>query len=135
MQATDVLAKIMKRNGVEELFDAEKITKAIQKAGEATGEFGRDVAEKLTLRVVNIAIQMATVDEKPNVEQIQDIVEEVLISSPYKKTAKSYIIYRDQHTKIREITSASNVNLVDQYLSRADWKVNEIATWHFRFKD
>ena len=131
MQATDVLAKIMKRNGVEELFDAEKITKAIQKAGEATGEFGRDVAEKLTLRVVNIAIQMATVDEKPNVEQIQDIVEEVLISSPYKKTAKSYIIYRDQHTKIREITSASNVNLVDQYLSRADWKVNENSNMAF----
>ncbi|MDD3375470.1 MAG: ribonucleoside triphosphate reductase [Candidatus Omnitrophica bacterium] len=131
MQATDVLAKIMKRNGVEELFNAEKITRAIQKAGEATGEFGRDVAEKLTLRVVNIAIQMATVDEKPNVEQIQDIVEEVLISSPYKKTAKSYIIYRDQHTKIREITSASNVNLVDQYLSRADWKVNENSNMAF----
>jgi len=131
MQATDVLAKIMKRNGVEELFDAEKIVKAIQKAGEATGEFERDVAEKLTLRVVNIAIQMATVDEKPNVEQIQDIVEEVLISSPYKKTAKSYIIYRDQHTKIREITSASNVDLVDQYLSRADWKVNENSNMAF----
>ncbi len=131
MQATEVLAKIVKRNGKKESFFAEKITSALQKAGEATGEFNRDVAEKLCLRVVNTAIHMGTVDQALTVEQIQDTVEEVLITSPYKKTAKAYILYRDQHAKIREITSASNVNLVDQYLSRSDWKVNENSNMGF----
>jgi len=55
MQTTEVLTKIVKRNGGSEPFNAEKITIAIQKAGEATGEFGRDVAQKLTMRVINIA--------------------------------------------------------------------------------
>ena len=61
----------------------------------------------------------------PSVEQIQDIVEEVLISSPHKRTAKAYIIYRDQHARIREIVSKADVDLIDRYLERADWQVNE----------
>ncbi|MCX5681078.1 MAG: ATP cone domain-containing protein, partial [Candidatus Omnitrophica bacterium] len=131
MQGTEVLTNIIKRNGASEPFHAEKITLAIQKAGEATGEFGLEAAQKLTLRVINIAQQMMTPNSFPTVEQIQDIVEEVLISSPYRKTAKSYIIYRDQHAKIREIASASNVNLVDQYLTQADWKVKENSNMGF----
>ncbi|MDP8266177.1 MAG: ribonucleoside triphosphate reductase [Candidatus Aceula meridiana] len=131
MQITDVLTKIVKRNGAEEHFDAAKITRALEKAGEATGEFNRAAAEKLMLRVVNIAQQIVGTDRSPTVEEVQDIVEEVLISSPYKKAAKAYIIYRDQHHKIREISSTSNVNLVEQYLSRADWKVNENSNMAF----
>ncbi len=55
----------------------------------------------------------------------QDIVEEVLLASPYKKTAKSYIIYRDQHSRIRELVSKAGVDLIDQYLEKLDWQVNE----------
>ncbi|HNV23441.1 MAG TPA: ribonucleoside triphosphate reductase, partial [Candidatus Omnitrophota bacterium] len=128
--ATDVLTKISKRNGTYEKFDSQKITRAIAKAGQATGEFGEDVAHKLTIRVLNIVQQLIT-DRFPTVEEIQDTVEEVLLTSPYRKTAKAYIIYRDQHTKIREITSKSNVDLVDQYLSRLDWKVNENSNMAF----
>ena len=105
--------KIKKRNGEIVNFDASKITNAIFKAGQATGEFGFDIAKKLTLRVLDIAIN--TIGGKiPSVEEIQDIVEEVLISSPYKKTAKAYIIYREQHAKIREITTRASLDLVDQ---------------------
>ena len=82
MQITDVLTKIVKRNGAEEHFDAAKITRALEKAGEATGEFNRAAAEKLMLRVVNIAQQIVGTDRSPTVEEVQDIVEEVLISSP-----------------------------------------------------
>jgi len=97
--------KIKKRNGEVVNFDASKITNAIFKAGQATGEFGIDVAKKLTLRVLDIAIDI--IGEKiPTVEEIQDIVEEVLITSPYKKTAKAYIIYRDQHAKKRNLQPA-----------------------------
>ena len=130
MKTSQVLTKITKRNGAQDDFDVAKITKAIQKAGEASGEFSFEVAQKLTMRVLNLAQQMAG-ENFPTVEQIQDIVEEVLLSSPYKETAKKYIIYRDQHKQIREITSKSSVELVDQYLKRADWKVNENSNMGF----
>lgn len=54
MQATKKILAIVKRNGRIERFDREKIIRAIQKAGEATGEFDRTSAEKLTIRVVNL---------------------------------------------------------------------------------
>ncbi len=124
MGPTITITKIIKRDGTSEDFNYQKITHAILKAGCATGEFDEPIAKNLTLRVLNIIHQMMT-EEPPTVEQIQDIVEEVLLTSPYRKTAKAYIIYRDQHSKIREITSRSQVGLVDQYLDKLDWKVNE----------
>lgn len=116
--------KIRKRNGQICDFDKSKIQRAIERAGDATAEFGANIAEKLTIRVLNL-MQAAITAEIPEVEQIQDIVEEVLISSPYKKTAKAYIIYREQHAQIREMVSAAEVKLIDQYLDKLDWQVNE----------
>jgi ribonucleoside-triphosphate reductase len=119
-----VFVSIKKRNGVIVPFRPDKITTAIARAGKATGEFDEEIAERLTLRVLNLA-QQALPGDVPSVEQIQDIVEEVLISSQYKRTAKAYIIYRDQHARIREIVSRADVDLIDRYLERADWQVNE----------
>lgn len=124
MQAIGTITSIVKRNGSVVDFHPQKITTAIFKAGQAAGEFGEPEARNLTIRAVNIAQQMFAA-RNPSVEEIQDIVEEVLLTSPYRKAAKAYIIYRDQHAKIREITSRSQVGLVDQYLDRLDWKVNE----------
>ncbi len=122
--------KIVKRDGRIVDFNSEKITQAILKAGRATGEFDIEVAKKLTVRVLNLAYQLIR-DRTPTVEEIQDIVEEVLISSPYKKTAKAYIIYRDQHAKIREIRTKAGVDLVTQYLEKLDWQVNENSNMSF----
>ncbi|MFO8144196.1 MAG: ribonucleoside triphosphate reductase, partial [Candidatus Syntrophosphaera sp.] len=119
-----MFSKIRKRNGNIVSFDKEKIVLAIQKAGGATGEFDQDIAEVLTQRVVNLAKQIINI-EIPEVERIQDIVEEVLLASPYKKSAKAYIIYRDQHARIREMFSTAGVQLIDQYLGKLDWQVNE----------
>ncbi|MBF0385961.1 MAG: ribonucleoside triphosphate reductase [Candidatus Omnitrophica bacterium] len=130
MKKSQVLTKILKRNNAQEEFNSQKIANAIRKAGEATAEFGEDIAQKLTIRVINIA-QQIFVDKHPTVEDIQDVVEDVLLTSPYKATAKAYIIYRDQHNKLREITSKSNVELVDQYLDKTDWKVNENSNMSF----
>lgn len=115
---------IRKRNGQIVDFDRSKITRAIFKAGEASGEFDADIAATLSQRVLNLARQMITT-ELPEVECIQDLVEEVLLASPYKKTAKAYIIYRDQHARIRELVSTAGVKLIDQYLEKLDWQVNE----------
>ncbi len=121
---------IIKRNGVEVRFDAEKIARAIMKAGAATGEFDAPIAKRLALRALTMAEQ--TLGEKlPTVEEIQDIVEEVLLASPYRKTAKAYILYRDQHARIREIAASANGELVDQYLNQRDWRVNENSNMTF----
>jgi len=122
--------KIKKRDGRIVKFDSEKITNAIAKAGSATGEFDRKIAERLTLRVLDLA-QQSISDKIPTVEDIQDVVEEVLLSSPYRKTARAYIIYREQHARIREITENARVDLVDQYIQKTDWKVNENSNMTF----
>lgn len=115
---------ILKRNGNKVPFDAAKIINAILKAARTTGEFDdEETAKKLTMRVINLA-QALYYDEVPTVENIQDIVEEVLLTSLFKKTAKAYILYRDQHARIREMYSA-DVDLIDHYLEKLDWKVNE----------
>jgi ribonucleoside-triphosphate reductase len=119
-----MFSMIRKRNGNIVSFDKHKIAMAILKAGLATGEFGEEIAEVLTLRVINLTQQVIQ-DEIPEVERIQDVVEEVLLASPYKKTAKAYIIYRDQHARIRELVSTAGVKLIDQYLEKLDWQVNE----------
>ena len=110
-EATKTLARVVKRNGKEEVFNPGKITSAIGKAGEATGEFGREMAQKLTVRVVNLIHQFVK-DQPRSVEEIQDIVEEVLLTSPYRKSAKAYILYREQHAQIREIANKFNTDLV-----------------------
>ena len=122
--------KIIKRDGSIKKFDASKITNAIAKAGKATGEFSYKEALKLTIKVLNIASQIVK-NRIPTVEEIQDIVEEVLLSSPYKKTAKAYILYRDQHRMIREISSKFNIDLIDSYLTKSDWKVKENSNMSF----
>jgi ribonucleoside-triphosphate reductase len=125
-----VFKKIKKRDGRVVNFNTQKITDAIAKAGEATNEFDTEIAQKLTLKVLNLA-QQAITQKIPTVEGIQDVVEEVLLSSPYRKTARTYIIYRDQHARIREITAKANVDIVDQYLEQIDWQVNENSNMTF----
>ncbi|MDD5173368.1 MAG: ribonucleoside triphosphate reductase [Candidatus Omnitrophica bacterium] len=122
--------KIVKRDGSEEEFDSRKIVNAISKAGIAAGEFGIDTAEKLADKVLNITLQFI-VNGYPSVEMIQDIVEEVLITSPYKRTARAFILYKTEHASIREVTSKFNVNLVDQYINNMDWQVRENSNMGF----
>jgi len=58
-------------------------------------------------------------------------VEEVLLSSVYRRTAKAYILYREQHARTREITTKADIDLVDHYLEQLDWKVNENSNMAF----
>ncbi|MDY6905320.1 MAG: ribonucleoside triphosphate reductase [Thermodesulfobacteriota bacterium] len=115
---------IKKRDGRITGFDSAKITDAIAKAGSATGEFDRREAKKLTLRVLTLASQMK-LGPVPEVEEIQDIVERVLLDSPFHKSAKSYILYREQHSQIRKIATKASVKLVENYIGKMDWKIKE----------
>lgn len=119
-----VFDRIVKRDGRVVPFAISKITNAILKAGRATGEFGEAEARRLTIRVLTLA--QAVFDESiPTVEEIQDLVEEVLLASPFKRTAKAYILYRDQHARIREMVQKADIDLIEKYLERLDWKVRE----------
>ncbi len=116
--------KIEKRDGRIVEFDSSKITAAIAKAGSATGEFGDREARKLTLRVLTLSHELR-LGPSPKVEEVQDIVERVLLDSPFYKTAKAYILYREQHAQIRKITTRANVDLVNHYIEKLDWKIRE----------
>ncbi|WP_300455170.1 ribonucleoside triphosphate reductase [Desulfobacula sp.] len=116
--------QIKKRDGRIAEFDSSKITHAIQKAGEATGEFNARESKKMTMKVVTL-IRDLHLGPVPEVEEIQDIVERVLLDSPFYKTAKAYIIYREQHNQIRKIAIKENVDLMESYIRKMDWKVKE----------
>jgi ribonucleoside-triphosphate reductase len=119
-----VFEKIKKRDGRIVEFDSSKITAAIQKAGRATGEFGEREARKMTLRVLTLAHEMRF-GATPEVEEIQDVVERVLLDSPFSITAKAYILYREQHNQLRQMTADANLDLVEHYIRKLDWKVKE----------
>ena len=123
-QGGEMYKSIKKRDGRTAKFDRKKIEKAIEKAGLETGEFYAAQAVELTDKVLGV-LETRNQKRLPSVEDIQDIVEDALIDSKFKKTAKAYIIYRDQHKKLREITSNAHVDLIDKYLENLDWKVNE----------
>lgn len=116
--------KIKKRQGKVVSFNQNKIFKAIAKAGKASQEFDEQEAKKLT-KIVIAKLEKNIKEDMLHVEQVQDIVENVLLNSRYKKTAKSYILYRDQHKKIREIVNSINNGLIDKYLNKTDWLVKE----------
>ncbi len=120
-----VFSRIRKRNQTVVPFRADKITAAILKAARVTGEFGEPEARRLTIRVLSLAQAVFTPDTIPGVEDMQDLVEEVLLASPFKKTAKAYILYREQRASVRRISEKADVRLIDDYLDRLDWQVEE----------
>lgn len=101
--------KIIKRDGSLENFDSQKITTAIQKAMEAVGvtdisEAGRvseEVVQKIKERERSQDKELSN-SQFPNVEEVQDIVEETLMSNGFYDVAKAYIIYRQKHTELRK---------------------------------
>uniref|UniRef100_A0A7C4M099 Ribonucleoside triphosphate reductase n=1 Tax=candidate division CPR3 bacterium TaxID=2268181 RepID=A0A7C4M099_UNCC3 len=117
-------SKIKKRNGKVVSFDKSKIFSAILKAGLATEEFGVKESEILT-EIVFSRIKEVVNDKILKVEEVQDIIENVLLESEYKNTAKAYILYRYQHSQFSDISNSINIDLVNKYLNKADWKVRE----------
>jgi len=117
---------IKKRNGQIVPFDQEKITAAIWAAVQAVG--GRDYqrAKKLSDSVTKGIRRRYEDGGVPSVEHVQDIVEKVLIESGHAKVAKAYILYREQHKNIREVTKLlRDIAIVDDYLDEMDWRVRE----------
>lgn len=96
-----MIIKIKKRDGRTVTFNIEKIANAIYKAAEAVGGSDYETALELSGKVVDLL--MASGNATPTVEQIQDCVEKVLIEEGHAATAKSYILYRSERTRAREM--------------------------------
>ena len=109
--------KIKKRDGKIVNFNPDKITDAIAKAGLVTEEFKYDRAKALSDKVLKRAEETIKA-RTPSVEQIQDIVEEVLMESSFKKTAREYIQYRQERSRIRE--AKSDLMNIYRTISHAD---------------
>ncbi len=115
------------------LFDKKKIEEVIYKALTATDEGGKVLSRQLCTRVIKILNRRFKKEEIPNVEQIQDVVEEVLILENLVETTKAYILYREQRKEIREsrIVTGEAISLVDEYLKEKDWEVKENSNMAF----
>jgi anaerobic ribonucleoside-triphosphate reductase len=118
---------IRKRDGRIVPFNPEKITEAVYKAARAVGGSDRTTAGSITDSIVGILNIVYKDGRIPTVENVQDLVEKILIERGHAKVAKAFILYRDQHRKIREGRSllAEGLQLIESYLDRSDWRVNE----------
>jgi len=119
---------VIKRDGSVAVFDGDKIRSAIARAGGVSGEFDASEAELISAQVAKVLIHKFR-NQPPTIENIQDVVEQVLISANHLKTARAYIVYREQHAKLRQdrktvVDVGSSIN---EYLDQLDWRVNANA--------
>ncbi len=129
---SETITKIRKRSGDIVDFDQVKISKAIYKAGLSADIDDQALADKLAEQVAIKISKKFHKNSIPAVEEVQDVVEEVLIENKLIRVAKNFIIYRDQHRQIRDINSeALNNKLMEDYLGRSDWRLNENSNMSF----
>ena len=134
IEAVESISKIKKRDGKIVDFDSEKIANVIFKAAQAVGGNDKGEADRLSGIVIK-ELEKKFAGKIPGVEDVQDAVEKVLIEEGHAKTAKAYILYRDQHKKLRESrTTFVNVqNTIKSYLDRTDWQVKENSNEAYSF--
>lgn len=130
--------KVRKRDGRIVDFDVNRIESAIFKAAQSVGGKDRETARNLAWRAVAELEKRLADKEKgyiPSVEEVQDVVERVLIHAGYADTAKAYILYREQHRKIRDTKTilVDATKTMDEYLKREDWRVNENSNVNYSF--
>ncbi|MBU1129327.1 MAG: ribonucleoside triphosphate reductase [Nanoarchaeota archaeon] len=127
-----MVGKIRKRDGSVVSFSKEKIIEAIWKAVKAVG--GKD--KEKTIQISNSIFE--TLEQKygefgvPDVEEVQDLVEKILIEGGYAKVAKAYILYRKSHEELRNVKGLfDTIEAVDDYISLNDWMVKENSNMGF----
>src|SRR3989344_4857888 len=121
-----MVKKVRKRDGSVVLFDGGKITEAIWKAAKAVGGKDKEKAKHVSDLIVMELEKKYGENGIPEVEEVQDVVEKVLIEAGHAKTAKAYILYRQSHEELRNVKGLfDTIEAVDDYLSADDWMVKE----------
>ncbi|HEU6454827.1 MAG TPA: ribonucleoside triphosphate reductase [Roseateles sp.] len=118
--------QVTKRDGRREAFNADKIVQALTSAGLASGEFGIEEARWLTENGVLPELMALAL---PGIEQIQDAVEATLFNAGRRETLRAYIVYREQHRRLRDArqTLVDVQATMDEYLQQRDWRIQANA--------
>ena len=121
--------RLVKRDGSRVPFDPLRIAIAIEKAGQASEEFAPCEARRVARRVLHTVAQRFGDSRLPGVEAVQDICEQTLIAANHFVTARAYIVYREQHRKLRvdRRTLLDVSDSINEYLDRSDWRVKANA--------
>ena len=122
--------RVKKRNGKIVRFDIKKIEEAMEAAFKSVDRKYNDSILDLLALKVTADFEEKIKDDIIHVEDIQDSVENVLSEAGYSDVAKSYILYRKQHEKLRNVenTMIDYKKVVDSYLKVEDWRVKENST-------
>ncbi len=129
-----MVSRVRKRDGRIVPFEKEKITIAIFKAAQAVGGSDRKKAEELAEQVADIASKKYN-GNIATVENIQDIVEKVLVEDGHYKTAKAYMLYREEHKRMRDVKGLllDVGDVIDGYISKNEWRIRENANIDFSY--
>ena len=118
--------KIRKRDGNVVPFIEDKITEAIWKAVKAVGGNDKEKSKELAKNAINLIFSKNHEQYIPNVEEVQNTVEKVLIEEGHAKVAKAYILYRKSHEELRNVKGLfDTIEVIDDYISLNDWMVKE----------
>ncbi len=117
------IESVVKRNGAVVPFNPDRITNAIYRAAVAVGGRDRSIAERLTRQVVAILEETLPPGRIPTVEEIQDVVEKVLIENGHARTAKAYILYRDERSRMRRKKESKSHRDSENIPYRKLWQV------------
>jgi len=124
---------IKKRDNREVPFDHSKIEYAVLKATKAVDRESENISKEITQSVLSYLNLFFKDGGIPSVELIQDLVEKILIEKGYSDIAKAYILYREQHAKLRDTKRLFDdaLNVISTYLDRSNWRVNENSNMGF----
>jgi ribonucleoside-triphosphate reductase (formate) len=124
---TQGIRQIRKRDGRLVPFDEQKIVNAIFRAMDAVGQHDLEQAQNVARRVHNLLKAVYKDGQVPTVENVQDVVETTLMDGGFKEVSKQYILYRAQHSKLRQTRElfSSADEIIDNYLGKNDWRIKE----------
>jgi ribonucleoside-triphosphate reductase (formate) len=127
-QIKSIVKKIKKRNGKLVKFVPKKILKAIEGGFRSAGEDNQNGVWQVYKDVISEIDKRFNGTIIPEVEQIQDLIEEILRKDDFDEVAKAFKLYRELHQKFRMISSlVDSDELIDKYISGADWRIKENA--------
>lgn len=128
MKIKTQIKKIKKRDGRVVLFRTAKIERAVWQAAKAAGGTDRQQAISITQEVIKELEKRFNATLTPEVEQVQDLIEKILLKKGHEKTHRAFTLYRDLHAKMRDIRSLVDTDeLIRDYLEEKDWRVKENA--------
>lgn len=120
------IKKIKKRSGAVVNFNPDRISNAIYRAAVAVGGRDRVTSERLSAQVVALLEQNSPPGYIPDIEQVQDAVEKVLIENGHARVAKAYILYREERARSRGI----NAELASKPSGNIPWaKIWHVLDW------